>query len=51
MIEATAVTSKDAVAVIDCTVTDRLDAGQHWVVYINVSIVASVHHHEEGTSY
>ena len=50
---------KDAVSVLECTVADRLDAGDHWIVYGIVSkgkvqdeaSVSSIHHRKDGTSY
>jgi len=49
----------DAVSVLQCTVQDRLDAGDHWVVYgqvdaghvLDETAVAAVHHRRDGTTY
>ncbi|NJR43846.1 MAG: flavin reductase family protein [Akkermansiaceae bacterium] len=48
----------DAVSVLECTVTDRMDAGDHYVVYGTVNSgkvlndgLSAVHHRKSGTSY
>lgn len=49
----------DAVSVLECTVVDRLDAGDHWIVYgrvdrgnvLNDAAVAAVHHRRDGMNY
>lgn len=49
----------DIVAYLECKVVDRLEAGDHWVVYGTVesgevrdeSGVSSVHHRKTGTHY
>jgi flavin reductase (DIM6/NTAB) family NADH-FMN oxidoreductase RutF len=49
----------DAVSVLECTVTDRMDAGDHYIVYgtvkrgqvLNSGGLSAVHHRKSGTSY
>jgi flavin reductase (DIM6/NTAB) family NADH-FMN oxidoreductase RutF len=49
----------DAVSCLQCTVTDRLDAGDHYIVYgtvssgvvLDASGVSAVHHRKAGNSY
>lgn len=48
-----------AASYLDCTVKDRMDAGDHYIVYATVdsgkvleeSAVSAVHHRKVGTSY
>lgn len=48
-----------AASYVDCTVTDRMEAGDHWVVYATVqggkvlqsNALSAVHHRKSGTSY
>lgn len=50
---------KDAAAYVSCTVKDRLEAGDHWIVYATVddgkvlseTAPSAVHHRKIGTSY
>lgn len=50
---------KEAVSVLECRVTDRMDAGDHWIVYgcieegtlMDASAVSAVHHRKSGVSY
>ena len=50
---------KDAAAYVGCTIKDRLEAGDHWIVYATVdsgkvlseTAPSSVHHRKIGTSY
>ena len=49
----------DVAAYLECTVMDRMEAGDHWVVYGRVDggevvedgAVAAVHHRKTGTTY
>lgn len=49
----------DAVSVLECTVTDRMEAGDHFIVYgtvktgqvLNSSGLSAVHHRKTGTNY
>lgn len=49
----------DAVSVLECTVADRMDAGDHFLVYgmvkdgsvLDSSAVSAVHHRKSGASY
>lgn len=49
----------DAVSVLECTVTDRMDAGDHFIVYgtvktgavLDSTAVSAVHHRKTGRSY
>lgn len=49
----------DAVSVLECTVTDRMDAGDHYIVYgtvqngavLDETAVSAVHHRKSGASY
>ncbi|MEL6779824.1 MAG: diflavin flavoprotein [Cyanobacteria bacterium J06597_16] len=50
---------EDAIAYLECTVAGRMDCGDHWVVYANVSggevidnnAKTAVHHRKTGTHY
>ena len=50
---------KDAVSYVSCTIKDRLEAGDHWIVYATVDggkVLAetdptAVHHRKIGTTY
>lgn len=50
---------KDAAAFVGCTIKDRLEAGDHWIVYATVDsgkvladlAPSAVHHRKIGTSY
>lgn len=50
---------KDAAAYVGCTIKDRLEAGDHWIVYATVdggkvlteTASSAVHHRKIGTSY
>jgi flavin reductase (DIM6/NTAB) family NADH-FMN oxidoreductase RutF len=50
---------EDAVSVLECTVKERMDAGDHYIVYgtvrkgqvLNSEGLAAVHHRKSGTSY
>lgn len=50
---------KDAAAYVGCTIQDRLEAGDHWIVYATVdsgkvlaeTAQSSVHHRKIGTTY
>ena len=48
----------DAVSVLECTVADRMDAGDHYIVYGSVrkgkvlnNGLSAVHHRKSGTNY
>ena len=50
---------KDSAAFLDCQVLDKMEAGDHWVVYAQIkqgkvledSALSAVHHRKTGTSY
>ena len=50
---------KEAAAYVGCTIKDRLEAGDHWIVYATVdsgkvlteNAPSAVHHRKIGTSY
>ncbi|MEM9089571.1 MAG: diflavin flavoprotein [Cyanobacteria bacterium P01_F01_bin.53] len=50
---------EDAIAYLECTVAGRMDCGDHWVVYANVSggevidnnAKTAIHHRKTGTHY
>jgi len=50
---------KEAAAYVGCTIKDRLEAGDHWIIYATVdtgkvlteSAPSAVHHRKIGTSY
>lgn len=50
---------KDAASYVSCTIKDRLEAGDHWIVYATVDggkVLAeieptAVHHRKIGTTY
>ena len=50
---------KDAAAYVGCTIRDRLEAGDNWIVYATVdsgkvlaeTAQSSVHHRKIGTTY
>lgn len=50
---------KEAVSVLECRVTDRMDAGDHWIVYGTIddgslqdsNAVSAVHHRKSGVTY
>ena len=49
----------DTAAYLECSVADRMDAGDHWIVYAEVThgtvvsegALSSVHHRKVGTTY
>jgi len=49
----------EAAAYVGCTIKDRLEAGDHWIIYATVdtgkvlteSAASAVHHRKIGTSY
>ena len=49
----------DALAYLECTVNNRMEAGDHWIVYaianngkvLNPDSVTAVHHRKSGTHY
>ena len=50
---------KDAASYVSCTIKDRLEAGDHWIVYATVdtgkvleeTAPSAVHHRKIGTTY
>ncbi len=48
-----------AASYVDCTVQDRMEAGDHYIVYakvdfgkvVDADVLSAVHHRKTGTSY